>query len=102
MVDRIAAWTTDQSRDGSGSSPSSSESLLKEVLSQAVAGGGGDASGGRMMPSARRYARKGAERGISRVFGVRCRYLEFGLEDHSNMIKFPYLGYQECIEQFKM
>ena len=71
-----------QSREGSGlpSSSSVSDALeeMKIPLSSSMSSDGeGGVEDGSTMPSARRYARKGCERGIRRALGVVLRYLVF-------------------------
>ena len=60
-----------------GSSPSSSSSLSPSSFSSCSSGSRPEdvKSGGRMMPSARRYEMNEAERGMRRALGIRERYL---------------------------
>ena len=68
MVFLIWVWISCHSVDGSGSSSPESENVSR--LSSSA---GATASGGRTMPSARRYLIKGAVNGMTRDLGASVR-----------------------------
>ena len=80
MVRSMASWVSRQLALGSGlSSPSSSALSAPEniPLSLSDQEGLSPSSGGRTMPSERRYSMKAGGSGTRRAFGVMARYLEW-------------------------
>jgi hypothetical protein len=78
MVRSIASWVSRQLALGSGLSSSSSSLLSapeKMPLSLSDHEGPSFSSGGRMMPSERRYSTKAEGSGMRRALGVIARYL---------------------------